>query len=188
MKHLLPFFLIITITGCFTKRQQNIFIIPVNKLNNSSFINPETIRNPILFSDEFWNYFTKQFPSATIGLFYRPSDIEKDFQLTDTSYNWNLISFNNRLSIINRLPKDLSEKESNSYFKGGGFFVIPNDTNQVNLSNSQKPNDEEIKWRKASKQTEQEYLQFYELLKNIDNDYLIIAKTKLLDNFLPTRK
>jgi hypothetical protein len=169
-----------------TKRQEDIYIIPIDRQSKTETINLDTIKNCVVFSEEFWDYFTGTFPYATIGLFYN-GRTESGFQLSDTSYDYSLISYHNRLSIINRLPKDLSEKESNSYFKGGGFFVVPNDSIHDNINQGQTEAEETTKWLKASEQVEKEYLQFYQLLKNMDNDYLIIAKTKLIDNLVPKR-
>ena len=185
MKIFLQILFIIVLTSCGTRRQEDIFIIPVDRQSNASTIDFDTIKNKIVFSSEFWDYFTSAFPYATIGLFQQ-AKVKSGLQLSDTSYACNLISHNNRLSLLNRLPKDLSKKESNSYFKGGGFFVIPTDSNQK-VNQGQTQEEEETKWLKASGQVEKEYLRFYQLLKNMDNDYLIIAKTKFIANHVPAR-
>src|SRR5215217_605194 len=124
-----PFIYILSIlfcSSCMTKTKKDIFVFPFQRGYTDIRLNLDTIDNQIVFSDAFWNHFTSTFPSATIALFNRQDDeYDNVIKLSDSSYNYGLISGKNRIFFLNHLPKNLSKEESNSYREGIGFFVVP---------------------------------------------------------------
>ena len=166
-----------------TKRKKDIFIVPFQRVYNDIRLNLDTVVNQIVFSDAFWNHFSSTFPSATIALFNRQDDeYDNIIKLSDSSYNYGLISSRNRIFFLNHLPKNLSKEESNSYWEGTGFFVVPDSTD------ADKTQDPEVMverhWNKASKEVEQEYLRFFSFVSDHDNEYAVIAKKSLIDSIL----
>jgi hypothetical protein len=166
-----------------TKSKKDIFVIPFERGYNDIKLDLDTLDKHIVFSDAFWNHFTSTFPSATITLFSRQNDeYDNVINLSDSSYNYGLISSRNRIFFLNHLPKNLSKEESNSYREGIGFFVVPDSTNKNNL---QEPEVTlERHWNEASKEVEQEYLRFFSFVSDHDREYAVIAKRTLIDSIL----
>jgi hypothetical protein len=170
-----------------TKSKKEIFIVPFERSYNDIKLDVNTLDNQMVFSDAFWNHFTSTFPSATIALFKRQDDeYDNVIKLSDSSYDYGLISSRNRIFFLNYLPKNLSKEEINSYRKGIGFFVVPDSTD----ANGQREPDItlERQWSKASKEVEQEYLHFFSFVNDFDNEYAVIAKRTFIDSILKRYK
>jgi hypothetical protein len=166
-----------------TKRKEGIYIVPFERGYEVKRLDIDTLKNPIILSDAFWQHFTSTFPSATIGLFTdNLQEYNSQLQLTDSTYSFGLISDRNRIFFLNHLPKNLTKEESNSYREGLGFFILPDSTD---TSEPHKPEVTlERHWSKASKEVETEYLRFYSFVVDHERQYALVAKKALIDSIL----
>ena len=165
------------------KKEKDIFIVPFERGYQDIRLNLDSANNEIVFSDAFWTHFTTNFPSATIALFNRRNDdYDNVIKLSDSSYNYGLISERNKIFFLNHLPKNLSKEESKSYREGIGFFTVSDSTDNNDLDDPEVPL--ESHWRKAPEEIEKEYLHFYSLINDNDKEYAIVAKKALIDSIL----
>lgn len=164
------------------KPKADIVIVPFERGYDVVKLDLDTLSKPIVFSDTFWKHFTSTFPSATITLFSRRADeYDNIIQLSDSAYSYGLISSRNRIFLRNHLPKNLSKEESESYWEGLGFFVLP-DTPGSNTQHEPEVTLERH-WSKASETVEKEYLQFFAMVTD-DREYAVVAKKKVIDSIL----
>jgi hypothetical protein len=173
--------LVIITSSCITDKKQDIFIVPFERGYENIKLNLDTVKNAIVFSDAFWKHFTTTFPSPTIVMFNRLNDpYDNVLELSDSSYTYGLISSRNQLFLRNHLPKNLSKEESESYWEGTGFFVIPD---SATVRDDHEPEVAlERHWSKAPEAVEKEYLNFFSLVTNFNQEYAIVAKKALVDS------
>ena len=162
------------------KKSNDVFIVKSDS-GIPRHLDLNSIKERIVFSSEFWQYFSFTFPDATVALFSQPSLSPNTVQLSDTTYVGITIHSLNRAAILNRLPKDLTEEQSKNYFKGGGYFVIPTDSLNQDSKHEYR---EEVTWKEASQQVQKEYMLFRSLLTDFDNDFIMIAKKDFIKNLL----
>lgn len=134
----------------------------------------------LILSDEFWSHFTSNFESASVELF-KVSRLPFPSLLSDTSYDFAMITNVNRAKLIRYLPSNLSETESGNYVEEQTIRV-PDDSLNFNVNTPRR------KWNKASDVVEKEYLQFYKLISDTTKDYIILVKKTYLEKIITKLK
>jgi hypothetical protein len=179
--------LAIIISSCVTDKKQDSFIVPFERGYENIKLDLDTVKNAIVLSDAFWKHFTSTFPSPTIVMFNRLNDpYDNVLELSDSYYTYGLISSRNQLFLRNHLPKNLSKEESESYWEGTAFFIIPDSTT---ARDGHAPEVAiERHWSKAPEAVEKEYLKFYALVTDFKQEYAIIAKRALVDSIMQKYK
>lgn len=181
-----PYLYILSIaflSSCMAKPKADILIVPFERGYDMVKLDLDTLSKPIVFSDAFWQHFTATFPSATIALFSRRTDeYDNIIQLSDSAYSYGLISSRNQIFLRNHLPKNLSKEESENYWEGIGFFVLP-DSPDANAQHEPEVTLERH-WSKATQAVEKEYEQFMALVTDQDREYAVVAKKQVIDSIL----
>jgi hypothetical protein len=168
---------IIFLWSCLRQVPENAFVIPFD--DEAVSIDVRNIQSDIKFSKAFLNYLTLKFPAASSAIFTGDYDYNKLVNLSDTAYTFGVISNRNRLVLINTMPKNLLKEESDLYFKRSGFFTF---LDSADKARQDSVFEERVKWEKAPKEIEKEYLKLYALVKDSTQGYLVIVKKELLES------
>ena len=167
---------LISLFSCSSKPLQNIVAIKIDTKDTT--IDILTSKPDAVFTKKFLNYLIEKFPTASNVIFYPYDSTNSGIFLSDSTYEFGIISDRNKTYLINSLPKNLSKEERDNYFKQSGLFVYED---SADLAKRDSLFEERTKWTKPPSSIEVEFLKFYPLIKS-KNQYLIIAPKSYLDS------
>lgn len=173
---------LIQLISCSTTKNEQIFIRQIDPTiyPKVKLIDTKTKESDLILSDEFWSHFTSNFESASVELFI-VSRLPFPSLLSDTSYEFAMITNENKAKLTKYLPTNLNETESHNYVEEQAIR-LPKNTPNFKVDTLHR------KWNKAPASVEKEYLQFYNLISNTTKDYIILVKKPYLEKIITKLK